>query len=349
MSESESVLSFTPSQLAAFLQATIPAGLPVLVTGAPGLGKSSVIEQATALLNCQLIISHPAVEDPTDSKGLPWFNGGKATFVPIGQHAKVLQATEPTVWLIDDLGQATPAVQAAYMQWLLARQCNGHQLPDCVTMIAATNRRTDGAAVSGILETVKSRFVTIVELQASLTDWCTWALNHGMPAELIAWVRFKPEVLTAFKVTRDMTNSPSPRTLAHAGKLINLQLPAELLHVALAGAIGAEYATELVAFLRLYASLPSVDAIIANPNTAPVHGFDTSTRYAIAGALAHRVSTANFARIATYCERMLDAGYGEFATLTVRDALQKHPELQQTAAYVKLQCGELGQIMSGAR
>ncbi len=75
-----------------------------------------------------------------------------------------MTATKLTACFIDDLGQATPAVQAAAMQLILARTLNGHRVSDHVVFIAATNRRTDRAGVSGILEPVKSRFATLVEL-----------------------------------------------------------------------------------------------------------------------------------------------------------------------------------------
>ncbi len=60
-----------PSQLQKLLTACIPATLPVLVTGAPGIGKSDIVAQAAADAGHELLISHPVVEDPTDSKGFP--------------------------------------------------------------------------------------------------------------------------------------------------------------------------------------------------------------------------------------------------------------------------------------
>lgn len=344
---SESTLTVTPSQLTVLLSKTIPAGYPVLITGAPGIGKSDIVSQAAQAANAELILSHPAVADPTDVKGFPWVADGHATFLPFGELRRAMQATTSTVWFLDDLGQASPAVQASYMQLLLARRVNGHVLPDCVTFIAATNRRKDRAGVSGILEPVKSRFTTIVELTPDLAAWCTWALSHDVPAEVIAFLRFKPDMLSAFTPTADLVNCPSPRTWAHVARMLSLGLPSDVQHAALAGAIGAEVATEFVSFLRMYATLPSVDAILLNPTSEPVPD-SPSTLYALSGALAYRANTNNFARITMYAERMLTARHGEFATLLVRDAITRHPELKQTAAYVRVNCSELGQLMSGA-
>ena len=160
------------SQLTSFLAAAIPARLPVLITGAPGVGKSQIVEQAAASAGADLILSHPAVADPTDAKGLPWVakDGESATFLPFGELARAIRAERPTVWFLDDLGQAPAAVQASFMQLLLARRVNGHALPEHVSFVAATNRRTDRAGVSGILEPVKSRFVSMIGLEPNLDD-----------------------------------------------------------------------------------------------------------------------------------------------------------------------------------
>src|SRR5262245_10832949 len=106
-----------PSELATLLHGAIPARMPILVTGAPGIGKSNIIEDVCRELAADLILSHPAVADPTDARGLPWADGqGGATFLPFGELARALRATQLTVWFLDDLGQAPPAVQASFMQ-----------------------------------------------------------------------------------------------------------------------------------------------------------------------------------------------------------------------------------------
>src|SRR5882724_6653229 len=103
----------TPSNLLVFLAKAIAARLPILITGAPGIGKSDLVAQAAETNGADLILSHPAVSDPTDAKGLPWVVDGAATFLPFGELQRALAADKPTVWFLDDLGQASPAVQAS--------------------------------------------------------------------------------------------------------------------------------------------------------------------------------------------------------------------------------------------
>jgi len=341
-----------PSELQSFLTEAIPARLPVLVTGAPGIGKSDIVAQAARDAGADLILSHPAVADPTDAKGLPWVVDGRATFLPFGELRRALDATRPTVWFLDDLGQASPAVQASYMQLLLARRVNGHVLSDHVTFIAATNRRTDRAGVSGVLEPVKSRFGSIVELVPDVTDWSRWAITAGIPAVLIAYLRFQPDHLCKFAATADLTNSPSPRTWAHVARILGLNLAPAVQHAVIAGAVGEAAALEFIAFMRMFSALPSVDAVLLDPYSVAIPT-EANVLYALTSALAYRATQQNAQRIAQFVERLIserDARgdvHGEFGVLLARDAVHRTPAIAQTAAFVRLFTGDLGSLMSG--
>ena len=336
--------------LFSFLRRAIGDRLPVLITGAPGIGKSDIVAQAATAAGADMILSHPAVADPTDAKGLPWADAGaaEARFLPFGDLALAMRAETPTVWFLDDLGQAAPAVQASFMQLLLAREVNGHRIPDCVTFLAATNRRTDRAGVGGILEPVKSRFASIVELQADVQDWSAWALRSGkIPAELVAFLRFRPELLSDFQPSADLTNSPSPRTWSNAAQLLALGLPkAERLEV-IAGAVGEAAAAELLAFLDMFAQLPSIDGILLDPDAATIP-HEPSALYATCTALAARAGESAFPRVARYAERLAAAAAGDFAALLVRDSVRRFPAVQQSPAFVRLVSGELGSLIHGS-
>ncbi len=337
-----------PKDVSKLLAATIAARLAVLVTGAPGVGKSDVVEQAAASAKNELIVSHPVVSDPTEAKGIPWpKEGGKvATFLPFEDLHAALTCKKPTTWFIDDIGQAAPATQASFMQLLLARRVNGKKLPDHLTFVAATNRRTDRAGVSGLLEPVKSRFLSIVSLEPNLDDWCNWALKSGVPAELIAFLRFRPELLHQFNPTLDLVNSPCPRTWANVGRIINLDLPEKLELTTMIGAVGEGPAAECQAFLRIWRNLPSLDAILADPTSAEIPD-QPATLYAVSVGLAAKANQNNFSRIKTYADRMFEDGKGEFAVLTIRDCVRKNPSIQSTPTFIELASSKLGNLFTG--
>lgn len=340
--------SVHPKQLRNILSLTISARLPVLISGSPGNGKTDIVRQATEDSGHQFIASHPVVEDPTDAKGIPWpdKNNGHANFLLGGTLARIIHSTSPVVWCMDDLGQATPAVQAANMQWILARECNGQRLPDHVVIVACTNRRTDRAGVFGILEPVKSRFASILNLEPTLDDWCEWAYVNEVSPEVIAFLRFRPDLLTKFEPSADMANSPCPRTWAHAAKLVKLKLPKEVELAAFSGAVGEGAAGEFVAFLRVFRDMPNPDVVLMNPDSSPIPK-ELNALYALTVALAARATPENFGAVTRYAIRLMENQKGEFGTLLVLDSCKRDPKLNHSPEITKLATGELGKLMLG--
>jgi hypothetical protein len=339
-----------PAALADYLQFTIDNNFPILIKGKPGIGKSDIVTQSVSLwerlkaklsLKAKLIISHPVVSDPTDYKGLPFpKKDGTADFLPFGDLQQIITAKEKTIFFLDDLGQASPSVQAACMQLLLARRINGHMVSNHVTFIAATNRREDKAAVSGMLEPVKSRFASIVELEVDTEDWIKWALGHDIPTELIAFIRFRPELLDKFEPTKEIQNSPSPRTIAYVGKQQAAGLPEKFEFEAFKGAAGEAFATEYKAFLKLYRQLPSLDEIILNPSRAPIPS-EPGALYAISGALANKMNDQNIGSICTYLDRLPP----ENSVACMKDAVTKNRSICNNRAFIQWQSDKTGVLI----
>lgn len=322
---------------------------PVLLVGAPGVGKTDIISQAAKDAKAEIIVAHPIVSDPTDFKGLPWKVDGDnvATFLPFGDLARLMVATELTVYVIDDLGQAAPAVQAAVMQLVLARQINGHKISDNVVFIAATNRRTDRAGVQGLLEPLKSRFVTVIEVETNVDDWTEWAFQNDMPPELVSFLRSRPELLHKFEPTADLTNSPSPRTWSHVARLFKMNLPKRLQLPSYSGAVGDGAASEFIGYLRIYESAPSIDAILSDPKKAPIPD-NPAALYAVSVGLAYNASPKTFGSIVVYVKRLYEAGHAPFATLTVRDSTRKDRKITKTKEYIEYVLSEAGKHVRAA-
>ena len=332
----DSALKFTPKELRDLLLTTIPHKLPVLICGKPGQGKTSIVEWVIKSIGADLILAHPVVDDPTDYKGLPAICGtGKykeAQFLPFGDLKKLIDAEKLTVHFGDDLGQAMKSVQAAYMQLMLSRQINGHKVSPHVVFVAATNRKEDKAGVQGILEPLKDRFATVVELISSLDDWVEWAIQNDVRTEVIAYVRMCPGVLDDFEPSADLKRSATPRGLEGVSNLLKANLPQRLQYKSFAGAIGEPRAAEFVGFLRIYEQLPDLNQILDGKQDVDLPK-DASARYAICQALAARATNKNFENIITYVDRMQP----EFSVLTVRDAIsyKGHEKLAQSEAFIK--------------
>lgn len=317
-----------PSELKKNLSVAFTNGLKILIKGEPGIGKTEIVMAAAEAAGAELVLMHPAVSDPVDFKGLPAIVGNHAEFLPYGQLRKLVEADKKTICFIDDIGQAPHAVQAALMQLIQQREVDGHKISDHVVFCGATNDSSHMAGVQSILEPVKSRWHTIVELKADQVEWVRWAQKHNVREEILAFVMFRGiEVLSNFKPTRELANSPSPRTVASAAKLFASGL---YTHEILAGACGEGWAAEFLGFLKVYRSLPDPDECIKNPEKARVPSSDdAATLFAIAVAVSLRANKDNFANVTKYLKRLPK----EHEVFAVRDALARETSLQNTAAF----------------
>jgi len=322
-----------PSLLTECLKVAIKNKDNLLIVGSPGVGKTALTIQACQSENADLIISHPVVSDPTDYKGMPWVfkdeqGNPKATFIPFDDLEALIQAKKRTVFLLDDLGQAPPGVQAPAMQLIHGGRINGHRVSPEVVFFACTNRREDMAGVSGILEPVKSRF-KILRLEADLDDFCKHALENDFSFEVIAFNRWKGTALLDFKPTKNMTNSPCPRTWEHTSDILKHHYPPEAELEMISGSIGEGMAIEFMAFLKIARTLPDPDLICLRPDEVPIPK-DPSTLYALCGALTQRAGENNFPNIVKFANRMP----ADFSVMLIVDTVTKKKELIKTKSFI---------------
>lgn len=341
--------SLRPSQVVELLTAMIGDELPALLVGPPGVGKTAIMRQVASRLDAVLLVDHASLSDPTDAKGLPFRNaeGTEAVFLPFDNLARARREGADghrVLWFIDELGQASPAVQGSYMS-LMDRAAFG-DLPN-VTFCAASNRKQDRAGVQGVLEPVKSRFAAIIELAPSVDDWVNWGIDEGIEPTVIAFIRFRPDLLLDFKPSADLVNSPSPRTWARLSQLAALNLSPELRFPAYAGCVGEGAAAEYRSFEQLVSELPDLDGILINPDDAPIPK-NPGALYAVAAGLAAKTLPGNVDRSFRYAQRLWDAGRGDFAAMLVRDAYRRHQGIAGTVAFARMAASDLGKAFSGS-
>jgi len=340
-----------PTDLVILLESAIRAKFNVMVTGSPGIGKTHLESQAATNVGAENHLMYPSVGDPTDAKGFPFLLDGKADFVPFGELRRVydsIDAGKLTALFLDDMGQGAPAVQASYMSLM-------DKLRGRCSVIAATNRRSDRAGVHGVLEPVKSRFHTIVELVPDLNDFCNhliedgeaiYGLSEDAIIDVVAFLRFRPELLCNFNPTVDLSNSPSPRTWVATAQQITLGLPAYIEFPVIQGAVGEGCGTEFVAFKKMRRSLPSLDGILLDPSKAEIPA-EPSVKWAVCTGLATKANQNNFPQIHTYAQKLYDAGHGQFAALLIRDCTRREPRIMETGEFQKLCSGKIGDLITG--
>jgi hypothetical protein len=306
------------------LRVLVRARQPAFLWGGPGIGKSAVIRQLAAALSMPLRDVRALLLDPVDLRGLPFLGtDGRSKWAT----PEFLPQDGAGILFLDELNAAPAMVQASCYQLVLDRKLGEYTLPAGWSIIAAGNRDSDRAVTTRMPTPLRNRFVHL-EFEVDMQEWSEWAIQAGVRPEVIAFLRFRSELLNAFD--RDANAFPSPRSWEFVSRILESQPEPSIEHELFTGAVGSGAATEFSAFLRMFRELPNIDAILVNPHQEPVPE-NAAAQYAVASALAHRASDTNLDRICVYLDRMPT----EFCVLCVRDASLREPAIRHTAAYTK--------------
>jgi len=335
-----------PTQLAELLAACIPAKQPVLVVGDPGIGKTQIVSQAAAKAGYDALLAHPSTWDPVDAGGFPAvaLDRTRINKVPVGRIADALACTQPTVLFLDDLAHAPAAVHASLMQLVLARELDGQRLPECVTIVAASNERTKHTGTHSVIEPLKSRFV-VVKLAPDHADWMRIAMQRGVAPEIVGFLAFKPGLLHAWEPRADMSVTPSPRAWECASRVLAMGLSKATQHAALCGVVGEGAAGELAAFVKIASTLVPPSVVFAAPKTAPLPT-EPSAVWALIGALVHTVAENTASAFLTYLERMHGAGLAEYVAFAVK-LFAAREDMAQSGIWGQIATSKMGKFILG--
>lgn len=309
------------------------ANIPVMLWGAPGVGKSDLVAAVTAEQGRTMLDERLSTYESVDLRGNPYVDGDAVRWATPVMFRKLHEAAargEPTALFLDEIVNAAPSVQAAAYQLVLNRCIGDHHLPaDCI-IIAAGNRQSDRAAAQRMPTALANRFAHI-DLEPDADSWRAWASENRLSPLVIAFMGFRPALIHAMDQS-DGRAFPSPRSWAQVAKIADA--PESIRGLLVRGLVGEAAAGEFESFARIYARLPSIDSILADPAgaTAPTGNFpgEAALLYAIATGVARKATPHNMDAVFTYARRLPQ----EFTILTMTDATRRDPALKSTRAYV---------------
>ena len=295
---------------------------PLMIWGAPGVGKSASIREVCKQEGIGFIDIRLAQREPVDLRGLP---------VPREDRVEWLLASDwprdPSsrgILLFDELTAADRTLQVAAYEILLDRRLGDlYQVPQGWYLCAAGNRTSDRAAATTMSSALANRFCH-VEIDPNLEGWIAWAQARGLHPAVLGFLRFKP---TAFL---DMGGNlergwPSPRSWERAAHELSLaertKLDEGTLRVVLAGLLGPGAAHELLAF-RSWALQTDARAMLlgTSPIVIPERA---DRRFALVTALVYHLWRVP--ERARALARFLEIGLAlpsDFASMAMVDALR---------------------------
>lgn len=306
----------TPSKIRQNLDSLWKTRWPAFIWGPPGVGKSAIVAQLAAERGLQLVDIRAPLLDPTDLRGIPAVVGDRAewfapSFLP-------REGAAPGVLFFDELNAAPPIVQASLYQLVLDRRIGEYRLPDGWHIVAAGNREQDRSVVYRMPDALSNRFVHL-EFNASFDDWREWAVRRRLNPTVIAFLSFRRELL--HKPGANERAFPTPRSWEIAADILDAYGTTVPWDEALAGTVGTGAAIELQKFHETELSLVDVEAVLAEPDTAPLPT-KVSSLYVLVSHIAQRACEETVRPIAA---RLLSRLPLEFGTLLAKDILRQCP------------------------
>lgn len=327
-------ISITPKQANDLLDHHISTAMPCMIWGPPGVGKSQIVKQAARRAfeskaggaRWFIDLRGPTI-DALDIRGLPTVENMITVFAQSGLLPIAGRDADHGAIFLDELPGADPMVQKAFLELSLDRTVGEYCLPDGWVIIAAGNRMQDRAGVGRFNSALADRF-SHYTMTVNVNAWSEHAVTSGWPAELVAFIRFRDELLHDFDPDR-LVNA-TPRAWEMAIPAFTSGLAPDLELIALAGTVGEGPAAEFIGFLKIWRSLPSPDAILMNPAGSSVPD-DAATRYALTGALARKVTSQTMSNLVQYLKRLP----AEFGVMCMADIKARDESLMSTPAFIE--------------
>lgn len=256
---------------------------PVMLWGPPGVGKSQMVMQVAAGFDVPVIDIRLSQMEPSDLRGIPFKVDDRVEWAVPAMLPERQRHGEAGFLFLDEITSAPPSVSAAAYQLILDRRLGSYEVPEGWVIIAAGNRQGDRGVTYSMPAPLANRF-SHFEVDTHLDDWVSWAFENSIDDRIIAFLRFRPELLFDFDPAHNPVAFPSPRSWEYAHRALQkfIKHPALLLG-SLQACVGQAAGIELHAFVKNLDQLPDLEAIVKG-EMVPVPD-EIDLQYAIATAL----------------------------------------------------------------
>ena len=286
------------------------ANRPVGLWGIPGIGKSSILFQIAQQLLRKLYDFNTSSIEASDIGGIPFVvdshtEAGVTRWIEymIARGLLPFDTDEKCIILLDEFDRATPQVHAVFQRILLTGEINGHRISPNARWVLAGNGVSD-IYTTPLSEALRNRFCHLYidhTAPGSLDSWLSWASEvrtetvDGVEVELgprvhpmvQGFIKAHPGNLTAPAVGGSVSRrqieelaAARPRSWEAVSQVVELlevmkvKKPDfktnDILPAIVAGMVGSIATHEFLSFCELYLNAPSIEEILAHPDTAAV-------------------------------------------------------------------------------
>ena len=289
-------------------------GTPLIIWGPPGVGKSAMVKQYAKSINGVLVDIRLSQYDAVDLRGLPdtskcgtqtvWLMPSTMPF----EGNDAFPDDQPVVLFLDEIMQASPALQAIAFQLLHPDdRCVGeHKLKSNVIVVGASNRDTDRAGVKKMLTPLANR-VMHTNVESNLDSWKEWALGNGINPMLVGFLNFRPEYLSQFEdaCASSAKAFPTERSWEAVSKVLSVEVDQRMRRLGVSAIVGEGVSAELMAFIEVADSLPKWQQIVDNPTDVPVpSASQRDVLCAVCSMIYARVDSQTGDKVVPYIRRL---------------------------------------------
>jgi hypothetical protein len=258
-----SVRQVGPKAAKRSIRKAIQTRRPVFLWGPPGIGKSDIVKQIGEDAGREVIDVRLALWEPTDIKGIPYYNAEKGAMVWAPPAELPTDPESTAVIFLDELNSAPPAVQAAAYQLILNRKVGTYSLPKGVDIVAAGNREGDRGVTYRMPAPLANRFIHL-EMKIDFDDFQEWAVMNAVHPEVVGYVGFAKQDLYDFDPKSPSKAFATPRSWVFVSDLLkDDDTDIDTLHNLIAGAVGDGLAVKFMAHRKIAGRLPKAEDILS--------------------------------------------------------------------------------------
>lgn len=264
----------------------------IYLTGSPGLGKSAIISQIAKELDMVLIDLRLSAMEESSVLGVPYVHDGIMRYSTPQWWDENLFSGKPCILFLDELSSATPMVQTAAYRLILDRTIqNGKRLPDNCFIIAAGNLKSDKTGARDPLPALSNRFGMHLEIDKtrSFKPFIEWAYDQGFDMRLLAFLEW--DKASVYGKIGDDVAYATPRTIEDVNTHLRTYTTDTLINIAVAGAVGSEWAHKFSGFRENFGKLPDYERIMAGDKSykyVKADDGDIGLEFAIAVTIAQQ-------------------------------------------------------------
>ena len=272
----------TPERAKEALKAAFRSKRPVMLWGPPGIGKSETVTELGAELGREVIDVRLALWDPTDLKGMPFYNP-QTQRMDWAPPCELPPPGSSAILFLDELPSAVPSVQAAAYQLIHNRRVGTYRLPEGVDIVAAGNREGDRGVTYRMPKPLANRFLHL-EMKDDYDSWLGWALRTGIHQDVVGYLTFAKADFMQFDPKSAERAFPTPRSWRFVSDFLNDPALAEnddvLMDLVMA-AVGVGVGGKFIAHRGSVKKLPNATDILSGEAVELDKNLNTAEKYSL--------------------------------------------------------------------